>query len=343
MTARHNLKRQVRARATRTGESYTAALRHFLPPTLPETPPIAEAAARSTGAVRLAVAQTPAREDSRDIDALRESGRQVRDLMRQARDQGARIVQFPEGAICFPSKRIMSATGPDPVGPADWDRYPWLVAQAELSKIADLAAELRLWAVVAAPHRLTSPNRPHNSLYVLSDRGAVVTRYDERRLSRTKAMYMYSPGRSPVTFDLDGVRFGCLLGMEIHYPELFAEYEALDVDCVLLSTTGVQPGNVGAQTQGHAASNSFWVSLAVPTQHAGTEPSAVAAPNGRWHQQCPADGSPAVVVVDLDNGCEPAAEAVNHARPWRRQARTAGSGDRCPADPRSENRAAGFN
>jgi len=26
-----------------------------------------------------------------------------------------------------------------------------------------------------------------------------------------------------VTFDVDGVRFGCLLGMEVHYPELFAD------------------------------------------------------------------------------------------------------------------------
>ncbi|MFK0173784.1 hypothetical protein ACIQU5_33900 [Streptomyces sp. NPDC090306] len=130
--------------------------------------------------------------------------------------------------------------------------------------------------------------------------------------------------------------------MEIHYPELFAEYEALDVDCVLLSTTGVRPGNVAAQTLGHAASNSYWVSLAVPTEHAETTPSGVAAPNGEWHQQCPADGSPAVVVVDLDDRCGLAAEAVNHARPWRRQTRGTGPDDRCSSDPRSENRAAGF-
>ncbi|WUH89750.1 carbon-nitrogen hydrolase family protein [Streptomyces sp. NBC_00433] len=342
MTAHHNLKRQVRARAARTGESYTAALRHFLPPASADAPP-AVVAAGATGAVRLAVAQTPAHEDPRDIDALRESGRQVRALMRQARGQGARIVQFPEGAICFPNKRIMSATGPEAVGPADWDRYPWPVAQQELAEIADLAAELRLWCVIAAPHRLTGANRPHNSLYVISDHGAVVTRYDERRLSRTKALYMYSPGSTPVTFDLDGARFGLLLGMEIHYAELFAEYEALDVDCVLFSTTGVQPGNVEAQTQGHAASNSYWVSLAVPSQHSTATPSAVAAPNGQWQARCPADGSPAVVSLDLDGHTETAAEAVNHARAWRRQSRIAGPDDHSAADPRSENRATGFN
>ena len=82
------------------------------------------------------------------------------------------------------------------------------------------------------------PHRPHNSLYVVSDRGELVTRYDERLLSNTKISFMYSPGKIPVTFEVDGVRFGCALGMEAHYPEIFIEYERLDVDCVLFSTTG---------------------------------------------------------------------------------------------------------
>lgn len=162
--------------------------------------------------------------------------------MREAGTRGARIVHFPEGAICFPDKLVLSVDGPDAVGPADWDRCQWPVLQSEPAAIAALARELRLWTVIASAHRLTGQHRPHNSLYVISDRGDVVTRYDERLLSKTKVSYLYSPGISPVTFDIDGVRFGCLIGMEIHYPELFAEYEKLDVDCVLLSTTGVSPG-----------------------------------------------------------------------------------------------------
>ncbi|MFI6283083.1 hypothetical protein [Streptomyces sp. NPDC050988] len=121
--------------------------------------------------MRLAVAQTPVREDPRDVDALRESGRQVRALMREASAQGARIVHFPEGAICFPNKLVMSVAGPDAVGPADWDRCQWPVLQAELAAIVEMARELRLWTVIASVHRLTEPNRPHNSLS--APRGAV--------------------------------------------------------------------------------------------------------------------------------------------------------------------------
>lgn len=297
--------------------------------------------ARNPKSVRLAVAQTPVREDPRDVEALRESGREVRALMREASAQGARIAHFPEGAICFPNKYVMSVDGPDAVGPADWDRCQWPVLQAELAAIAELARELRLWTVIAAVHRLTGPNRPHNSLYVISDRGEVVTRYDERLLSKTKVSYMYSPGVSPVTFEVDGVRFGCLLGMEIHYPELFAEYEELDVGCVLFSTSGT-PGNIAAQAQGHAAVNSYWVSLSVPAQHSAVAPSGIVAPNGHWLARCPSDDSPSVAVVNLDDSSEAAADAVTYSRPWRREARAGVYTEYQVTDPRSEDRTAAF-
>ncbi|MFE7465863.1 carbon-nitrogen hydrolase family protein [Streptomyces sp. NPDC057499] len=338
MTTRKNFKRQVRARAARTGESYTSALRHIRPaPTADAVPD-----AMTPGSIRLAVAQTPVRHDPRDAEALRDSGREVRSLMREASAQGARIVHFPEGALCFPDKHLMSADGPDAVGPADWDRCRWPVLRSELAAIAALARELRLWTVVPSAHRLTGPNRPHNSLYVVSDRGAVVTRYDERLLSRTKLSYLYTPGISPVTFDVDGVRFGCLLGMEIHYPELFAQYETLDADCVLLSTTGAAPGNTAAQVQGHAAVNGYWVGLSVPAQHSATAPSGIAAPNGDWLARCPADGTPSVAVVDLDDSSEAAAVSVTHARPWRRESRAGVHTGHRVTDPRSQDRTAAF-
>jgi hypothetical protein len=63
--------------------------------------------------LRLATAQIVVRDDPRDSGQLRQSGHDVRDLMRQARRAGARIIHFPEGATCSPHKRIMSVTGPE--------------------------------------------------------------------------------------------------------------------------------------------------------------------------------------------------------------------------------------
>jgi predicted amidohydrolase len=136
--------------------------------------------------VRLATAQVVVREDPGDREQLRQSSRDVRELMRQAHKAGARIIHFPEGATASPHKRIMSVTGPAEVGQADWGRADWLVLREELAAIARLAGELRLWTVVGSVHRLTPPHRPHNSMYVISDQGELVTRYDERLLSNTK-------------------------------------------------------------------------------------------------------------------------------------------------------------
>jgi predicted amidohydrolase len=96
----------------------------------------------------------------------------------QAHRAGARIIHFPEGAACSPHKRIMSVTGPAEVGPADWGRADWQALRQELAAIARLAGELRLWTVLGSVHPLTPPHRPHNSMYVISDQGELVTRYD---------------------------------------------------------------------------------------------------------------------------------------------------------------------
>ena len=205
----------------------------------------------------------------------------------------------------------------------------------------ELARALNLWTVLGSVHRLTPPHRPHNSLYVISDRGEIVTRYDERMLSETKISYMYAPGSASLTFDVDGVRFGCLLGIEVHFPELFSEYERLSVDCVLFSTTGGAAGDepiFATEAQGLAAANSYWVSFSVPARHAAIAPSGLIGPAGQWLARGPRDGTPSVVVADLDDTAEDVEIAVFRARPWRRTARTDRYTRHVVHDPRSTNR-----
>ena len=237
----------------------------------------------------------------------------MRSLMREARHAGARVIHFPEGSTCSPNKRIMSSSGMETIGVADWSRFQWSVMHQEIAAVRELARELEIFAVFGAVHRLTAPRRPHNSLYVVSDQGELVTRYDERMLSNTKVTFMYTPGSVPVTFEVGGIVFGCALGMEAHYPELFIEYERLDVDCVLFSTTGGAP--FAAEISGHAASNSYWTSFAVHAQNSADAPAGIAGPDGGWVARCPPDLSPAVAFADIST------DPSNPARPWRRTAR----------------------
>lgn len=224
------------------------------------------------------------------------------------------MIHFSEGTLCSPGKRRMSSD-PERVTDSDWSRFDWDCQARELSRIAEHAAALGLWTVVGAVHRLTPPHRPHNSLYVIDGTGQVATRYDERMLSFTKQSYMYSPGSRPVTFDVEGVRFGCALGMESVYPEVFLEYERAGVDCVLFSSHGVN-ATFGLQVRGHASTNSMWVSYATSCPEAGAGPhSGIAGIDGQWIAQCPASAQPAIGIADINTDDE------NLARSWRREAR----------------------
>ena len=128
--------------------------------------------------LRLAVAQTTVTEDPTDPANLRGSGDEIRRLMCEASGAGARLVQFPEGAITYPGKYVMSSGPPGTLAAADWSRVDWSVMRAEAQSVADLAGELGLWVVFGSVHPLTPPHRPHNSLYVVSDEGALAARYD---------------------------------------------------------------------------------------------------------------------------------------------------------------------
>jgi predicted amidohydrolase len=271
--------------------------------------------------LRIAVAQSTVREDPTDAGGLRASGAEARRFLQDAAAAGARLVHFPEGALCFPNKYVMSELGPDELGPADWTKASWSVLQDELDQIVALSGELGIWTVIASVHQRPDGKRPHNSLYVVSDQGKIVARYDERTLSTTKLTYMYTPGSEPVTFEIDGYRLGLTLGMDVHFPELYTAYDAAGVDGVLISySTKGGPGNdrAGTEARGHAAANCYWVSLAVAANPSSNIESGVIDSMGDWIARCPSDGSPAIAVADLDR---------SHAFPpvahdWRREARS---------------------
>ncbi len=292
--------------------------------------------------LRLAVAQSTVPEDPTDRGALRAAGQEIRALMVEAAEAGARLVQFPEGAVTYPSKHVMAAGTAGELVPADWSRAAWDVLREEAESITVLAGRLGLWTVFGSIHPLTPPNRPHNSLYLVSDRGQLVARYDKRFLSHTEVSYLYSPGHQPLVVEVDGIRFGFALCIEANFPEVFAEYERLDVNCVLLSVM-VDDAPRARVAQAYGTLYNYWVGYSVPSQFSATVPSGIVAPGGRWLAQCPADGQPALAVADIDlDSADPDIDvALRYARPWRRQAQEGLYEDRLvDGDPRSDIRTA---
>lgn len=266
--------------------------------------------------IRIAVAQILGSENP-SASGIISNARAIRKQMRAARAAGARLIQFHEGALSsYPSKRLMSSTGSDVLSEADWSKVAWGVLEKELKSICRLSRELKIWVVLGSVHRLSKDQRPYNSMYVISDRGEVIGRYDKRFISNTEISYMYTPGQRPLTFTVDGWIFGCAICIEINYPELFLEYERSNVDCVLFSTYS-EDSMFGVIAQGHAASNSYWVTFSPPAQGAKAVAAGVIAPNGNWLRQA-GDELPQSVIVDLDPTAPEAEEAVKYRRPWRK-------------------------
>lgn len=251
---------------------------------------------------RIAIAQ------SEIVGDVRANGQHIRDLMAQAKDQGARLIHFPEGALSgYAGAQIDT-----------WDDVDWHMVQSELQRIAECAGNLGLWTIVGSNHQLSPPSWPHNSLFIISDEGELVDRYDKRICSNTETTKWYVRGQKAVTFDINGFRFGCALCIEIQFMEVFLEYAEKDVDCILFSAYSNDP-QFWSLSQAYAALNTCWLSVSAPAQCAQNLASGLIGPTGKMLDR--AQGTQ-LVISDLDRTDENFQIALTKAKPWRKKQRT---------------------
>jgi predicted amidohydrolase len=141
-------------------------------------------------------------------------------LMRKAKRDGADVVHFCEGAL----------SGYAPADLSNYDGYDWATLEANARQAFALAGELGVWLVVGSAHRLSGDHLPHNSVYVVNDRGELVDRYDKRFCEPG-----YTPGDHATAFEINGIRCATLVCLEFRYPELYRDYKRRGVDVVFHS------------------------------------------------------------------------------------------------------------
>ena len=89
--------------------------------------------------------------------------------MNQARQKGAHVAHFSELCLSgYAGAEFRSYQG------FDWD-----LLDQSTEQILDEAHRLKLWVILSSSHRLTGRHKPHNSLYIIDDRGRIVDRYDK--------------------------------------------------------------------------------------------------------------------------------------------------------------------
>lgn len=275
--------------------------------------------------MKIAAAQTIV---SSDIHA---NGIAIRTAIVEAAEEGTRLVNFCEGALSGYAKSQI-------VHPDRWADFDWATQEAELRAIAELCGQLGVFATVGGAHRLSEDHPPHNSLYVLSDRGDLLTRYDKRFLSNSELDRWYTPGAEPTTFQVDGYCFGCAICIESQFPEVFSEYEGLNVDAVLFASYGI-PEYFQVALRAHAGLNCIWISAATPVQKAEKGPAGIIGPDGKWAARRPSTPEPGLATAVLDRNDPIYDIPLRKARPWRAKARQGDIYREKRVDhPRSENR-----
>ncbi|MBI1281612.1 MAG: carbon-nitrogen hydrolase family protein [Anaerolineaceae bacterium] len=246
----------------------------------------------------IAIAQMPITGNARI------NGHKIRELMHEAASGGARLIQFPEGALSGYAKNPIQ----------DWAEVDWQIVREELLAIIALAAQLKIWVILGSAHPLTPPHWPHNSLYIISDEGQVINRYDKRICSYTEVTRFYTPGTEPVIFDIDGFRFGCIICVEINFPQLFMEYDQLGVDCLLLSAYPIDK-IFYTKAVAHAAIHNYWIALSVPSECTPLMMSSLIGPDGLTLNSIKTGEG--LVITSMDKNAPELDIALYKARPWR--------------------------
>jgi deaminated glutathione amidase len=169
--------------------------------------------------IKVATSQFPISKD------VKLNTRTIINQMQEARSKGADVIHFAECALSgYPGSEFESFKG-----------YDWDLLKGCTLKVMEAARKLHMYVILGSSHPLSRGHKPHNTLYIINDRGRIVGRYD-KRFCTTGDLIHYSPGDHFNTFTIKGVRCGALICHDYRYPELYREYKKRKVDLMFHSS-----------------------------------------------------------------------------------------------------------
>jgi predicted amidohydrolase len=228
--------------------------------------------------------------------SIKRNSRTICELLRKANKSKADIVHFSECAL----SGYVGTDFPN------FDGYDWGLLREETEKIMALTANLGLWIVLGSTHRLTEPNKPHNSLYVINPKGRIVDRYDKRFCTKGDLRRL-TPGNRFANFTINGVKCSLLICFDLRFPEIYRELYKQKVNCIFQSFYNARQKGPSVHThimrqtmQCRAATNHLWVSMANASGYYSPYPSCFIQPDGKIARQLRANRAGVMVnTVDL--------------------------------------------
>jgi predicted amidohydrolase len=267
---------------------------------------------------------------------------QILAQVREAAQRGARIVHFPEAALC----------GYPGIDMPDFSRLDWNMLHRATEAVCMAAAEWKVWVLLGSAHRLSGNHRPHNSVYVISDQGKVVERYDKRFCTGTRVgdpgmdLTNYTPGNHTAVFTVDGYTCSSLICYDYRFPELYRDLKRHGVELLfqsfhnarygeeLIAERQIQKEIVPATIMCHAATNHLWISATNSTAKHSMWASFFTRPDGKITGRLEVH-TPGVLISEVN----PEPKLWDAAGPWRDRAMQGClySGE-LVEDPRSQDR-----
>ena len=213
--------------------------------------------------------------------SIKRNSRAICELLRKAKKAKADVVHFSE----------CSLSGYVGTDFPNFEGYDWQLLREETEKVMALAAKLKLWVVLGSTHRLTEPNKPHNSLYLIGPDGGIVDRYD-KRFCTPGDLRRLTPGDRFVNFTINDVKCSLLICFDLRFPELYRQLYKQKVNCVFQSFYNARQKGPSVHThimrqtmQCRAATNHLWISMTNSSGYYSPYPSCFIQPDGKIVRQ----------------------------------------------------------
>jgi deaminated glutathione amidase len=208
--------------------------------------------------------------------------------MQTAKRKGAHVVHFPEMSLSGYAGREIEST----------DQIDWQQLITATERVMAAAKKMKLWVIIGSTHRLSGKHKPHNSLYIIDDTGALVDRYDKMFCTGNLKgdsgdLASYTPGDQLSVFSIRGILCGAQICHDFRYQELYREYKRKGVQVMFHSyhngcmkkddfekSDNIWATIVPPTMQAYAANNYMWISSNNTSGKESSWPGFFVLPNG---------------------------------------------------------------
>ncbi len=200
----------------------------------------------------------------------------IKKFIIEAADNKTDIIHFSEAAL----------TGYPPKDRPSFDNFDWENLRKTTYEIMSLAKEKNIWVILGSAHYLDSIEKPMNSLYIISNEGKIVGRYDKSMLTGSDATF-YSAGDHFEVIEVKGYKLGFLICYDSCYPEMYNVYRHKGVKLMFHSFYNARYEKetildqiIPAEIRVRASDNIMWVIANNSSGQYSSWPTCIARPDG---------------------------------------------------------------